>query len=90
MKEKIHLKMVTPDGVLWDGEAESVNLKTTMGEITVLPNHIPLIATVEKGLVRVVSGDSIYTSECDSGVLEVMKGSEVILLSSNASNFLEV
>lgn len=86
----MHFKMVTPDGVLWDGEVESVNLKTTMGEITVLPRHVPLIATVEKGIVRVVSGDNVYTSECDSGVLEVKRGSEVILLSSNASKFLEV
>jgi F-type H+-transporting ATPase subunit epsilon len=86
----IDFKMVTPDGIIWDGPVDSVNLKTTMGEITVLPQHVPLIATVEKGVVRIESNNNSYNSKCDGGVLEVKKGSEVVLLAGNASKFLEV
>ncbi|MBM3257434.1 MAG: hypothetical protein FJY98_03895 [Candidatus Liptonbacteria bacterium] len=39
--------------VLFEGEAESVNCATEGGEITVLDNHEPLIATLTPGTITV-------------------------------------
>ena len=58
--------------VLFDGEAVSVNCKTTSGEITVLDHHIPLIATLQNGVVKIVGTDAKeYFLPIISGFLEV-------------------
>ena len=43
-------------GILFDGEAISVNAKTTVGEITVLDHHRPLISILQKGNIVVSDG----------------------------------
>jgi F0F1-type ATP synthase epsilon subunit len=35
--KKLQIKVVSPNGLIFDGEGKSVNLKTSMGEITILP-----------------------------------------------------
>ena len=45
----IHLQIITPEKIVFDDEVDQVTLPTTTGEITVLPNHIPLITSIEPG-----------------------------------------
>jgi F-type H+-transporting ATPase subunit epsilon len=40
--------------ILFEGDAESVNCKTAIGEITVLEKHEPLISMLEDGPVKIV------------------------------------
>lgn len=40
--------------ILFQGSAQLLNLKTVMGEITVLDNHEPLITVLTKGPVKIV------------------------------------
>lgn len=42
----LNLKIITPDGILFDGTVDSVNIKTTEGYITILEWHTPLIANI--------------------------------------------
>ncbi len=84
----MNLKVVTPDGVVWNAEVDFVNLKTTLGEITVLPKHIPLITTLEFGMVRVRSDGRDFRAECSGGVLEVKKDSQAIIITEHCSKFL--
>ena len=37
------LKVITPYGVFFDGSIDSLNICTTQGYLTILPNHIPLV-----------------------------------------------
>ncbi len=85
----INFKVVTPDGLVWNADVEFINLKTSMGEITVLPNHIPLVATLAKGIVKIKSDSKIFKAECFDGVLEVKKGSQAVIISSHCSKFME-
>ena len=34
-----HLQIVTPDGLFYDGQAESLNLRAAQGGLTILPRH---------------------------------------------------
>ncbi len=43
-------------GILFEGEAISVNAKTTVGEITVLDHHRPIVSVLKKGAL--VVGDT--------------------------------
>ncbi len=58
--EKIHLKIVTPERVILEELVDQVSLPTTEGEITVLPNHIPLIASLKSGdIVAMTNGEYV-------------------------------
>lgn len=81
----IKTKIVTPDGLLYSGLARKVNLQTELGEITILPDHIPLISVLKSGLIRLTTEDqqeSVFRAE--KGVLQVRKASEVIILVEEA------
>ena len=60
MSKQLKLKIVTPERLILEEMVDQVSLPTTLGEITVLPDHIPLIAGLTSGdLVAVVSGEHV-------------------------------
>ena len=61
-------------------EAESVNVKTASGEITVLDDHRPLIAPLMKGPIRVAGGGREDVIKAESGFIEVRPKGEVNIL----------
>jgi F-type H+-transporting ATPase subunit epsilon len=50
---KFDVALVTPDGAVFDGEAEMVVVPGAAGEIGVLARHAPLVATLKAGSTRV-------------------------------------
>jgi len=64
--------------ILFQGNAQSLNVKTVMGEITVLDNHETLITVLSAGIVKVVDENKKeHFFEIVSGFLEVKPGNEV-------------
>ena len=56
----LQLKIVTPEELVLEELVEEVTIPTKEGEITVLPNHIPLIAPLASGdIVAQVSGEHL-------------------------------
>lgn len=45
----IHLKIVTPEKVVLEEEIGQITLPTMMGEITILPNHLPIVSSLKPG-----------------------------------------
>lgn len=52
MAKKLTLDIITQEKRLLTVETSSVNVETAMGEITILPGHIPLITRLKEGLLR--------------------------------------
>ncbi|MDD4318742.1 MAG: ATP synthase F1 subunit epsilon [Candidatus Peribacteraceae bacterium] len=67
----LHFQLITPDRVLYEGDADAVSLPTPDGEITVLPHHIPLISIVRPGSILVRSGSEEKVFAVSRGVVEV-------------------
>lgn len=44
MSKQLQLKIVTPEKLILEEMVDSVTIPTTEGEVTILPDHIPLIA----------------------------------------------
>ncbi len=64
--------------ILFSGEAELLNCKTAMGEITVLDNHETFIGVLKKGVAKVIDAQKKeHFFEINSGFLEVREGNEV-------------
>lgn len=80
----IKFKIVTPERILVETEVDSVTLPTQMGEITVLPNHIPLVSSLAPGELRYkISGKENFLA-VSGGFIEVRKNHEVVVLADTA------
>lgn len=63
-----HAELVTPERVLYSGEAEFVVMRTEGGEVMFLPNHAPFVGAVDICVVRVApAGTEIPGSSPDQG-----------------------
>jgi F-type H+-transporting ATPase subunit epsilon len=74
-----HLKIVTPDGVCYDGQAQSVTVNTITGYMGILAGHIDITTALGSGEARVVIEGTTRAADCKNGLLSVQNG-EVTLL----------
>jgi F-type H+-transporting ATPase subunit epsilon len=76
MSKQLKLKIVTPERLVLEEMVEQVSLPTTEGEITVLPDHIPLITGLTSGdVVAVVNGEYVPMAVA-GGFMEVKHTAE--------------
>lgn len=66
------LKIVTPDGLEYDGQAEEVIVRTTSGELGVLANHISMVAPLGMGTATIVIDGKKRYAACIGGMISVM------------------
>lgn len=83
---KISLNIVTPDRTVFEKTVDSVTVTTEQGEITVLPEHIPLLATLKAGEAHVRMGKDEHFFAHSSGFIEVSAGNNVRILAESAEN----
>lgn len=75
-----NLKIVTPDGLLFDGQAEKLIVRTVNGEVGILAGHIDYVAPLGMGRATVQMADGTRrTAACIGGMLRVGSG-EVTLV----------
>lgn len=73
------LKIVTPDGLIYDGEADKLIVRTTGGDVAILARHIDYVAPLGMGRAVVESNGNRRTAACIGGMLSV-SGGEVTLV----------
>jgi F-type H+-transporting ATPase subunit epsilon len=71
--KQLKLKIVTPERLILEEMVDGVTLPTTEGEITVLPDHVPLIAGLASGDVVALSGGEHIPMAVVGGFIEVKK-----------------
>lgn len=78
-----HVDIVTPESVVWSGDANFLVAKTVEGEIGILTDHEPLMAALSTGAVVVEAGDERITVGTHGGFLQVIDN-QVTLLTDRA------
>lgn len=73
MSKKLKLKIVTPEKLILEEEVDSVSVPTTEGEITILPDHIPLVVGLSSGDIVAISGGEHIPMAVVGGFIEVNK-----------------
>ena len=68
------LKIVTPDGLVYDGPAEEVIVRTITGDMAVLARHINCVAPLGMGRATVVVNGERRYAACIGGILSVVDG----------------
>ena len=68
------LKIVTPDGLVFDGRAEELIVRTVSGDMGILAGHINCVAPLGMGTATiVVEGQKRYAA-CIGGMVSVVDG----------------
>lgn len=68
------LKIVTSEGLIFDGKAEKLIVRTTAGDMAVLARHINCVCALGMGRAVVVTEGQRRTAACIGGILEVLNG----------------
>ncbi len=71
MAKQLQLKIVTPEKLILEDLVEYVVVPTTEGEITILPDHVPLIATLASGDIVAYEGGEHIPMAVVGGFIEV-------------------
>ena len=71
---EFNLQIVTPDGLLFDGKAQKIILRTTEGDVGILANHTNYVAALSIGVARVTTADGVKKAACAGGMVSVTQG----------------
>jgi F-type H+-transporting ATPase subunit epsilon len=85
----IKVKIITPERIVFEADADSITLPTQSGEITVLPNHIPLITVLKAGELIVREGGKEEAMAVSRGAAEI-SSKEVSVLVDTAERVEEI
>ena len=79
----IQVQLLTPNGSIFSGEAESVRVPGVSGSFAVKGGHAPLISPLERGEVLITLADQKTESyQIDGGVVEVLDDRVAVLAES--------
>ena len=66
----MNVSVVSPENKVWQGDADMVVARSPEGEFAILTGHIPFLAALVPGVVKVSSGDDSEIFFITGGVLE--------------------
>ena len=81
MEKNFNLEIISPEKIILSEKVNSVTMPSFEGEMTILPDHIPLITFLRPGIVRIEgSKESEYFVE--EGTVEFSNNTLIILSST--------
>ena len=80
----LHVELVSPERIVYEGEAELFIARTTDGEIGFQPGHVPFVGNLVSSVIRIALSDGgVQRIAVHSGFVEV-SDNHVALLSDVA------
>ena len=73
------LRIVTPDGLQYDGNAEEVIVRTTTGDLGILAGHVNCVAPLGMGKASIMIDGKMRYAACIGGMLSMMDGKATLL-----------
>jgi len=69
----LKLKIISPEKIVYNGEAESVLVPGTLGSFEILNDHAPIISSLEHGKLEYTTSAGKQELMVDGGFVEVQK-----------------
>ncbi len=79
MAKTFHVDIVTPEAVVWSGEADMVSARTTEGDIGILADHEATMAALATGAVQVHHDGVIASAGLHGGFLQIHHNTVTLL-----------
>lgn len=83
----IRCEIVSQDRMVFEGDADMVIAPSVEGEIGILPDHAPLIATLEMGVIKVRRGEEEEVFTVTGGFIEVQP--DIVTVMAEASEHVD-
>jgi len=80
----MHCTMLCGDTALYDGEATMVVARSVNGEFAIMEGHAPLLAALDRGLLRIKTAEREQAFAVRSGAMNVGERGDVTVLVSEA------
>lgn len=80
--KKLQFKITTPEREVYNALVDQVTIPTKQGEITVLPDHIALVAVLVPGEIIIKKDNQEVNLAVSSGFIEVLPNKVTILADS--------
>ncbi|PJE76041.1 ATP synthase F1 subunit epsilon [Candidatus Uhrbacteria bacterium CG10_big_fil_rev_8_21_14_0_10_48_11] len=87
---KVTFEIATPEKIVYRESVDQVTVPTLLGEITILPNHIPLVSALSPGELVIQRGEDRISLFVSGGFIEVKPGSNVVVLADAAEHVDEI
>lgn len=68
------LKIVSPDGLIFDGQAEKLIVRTTTGDLGIMARHINCVCPLGMGKAVIESEGQRREAACIGGMVSVVNG----------------
>lgn len=82
---QLFCRVITPEEVIYDGEADLVIARIADGDLGVLVDHSPLVSTVEVGEVRIRQDDEQLVYATSDGFFKVSENLVQVLVEEAVS-----
>lgn len=76
----MNVEILSPEKKVFSGEATSVSFPGTTGAFQVLNSHAPMIASLKKGKIKLVSGKETKYFSITGGFVEVLNNNVSVLV----------
>lgn len=78
-KNKIKITVVTPEGKVFEGEVDFISIPAKSGSMGILPRHVPIIAQLNTGILKLVNESRpVYIGVC-RGYFELLDNRAYVL-----------
>jgi F-type H+-transporting ATPase subunit epsilon len=77
---QLFCRVITPEEVIYDGEADLVIARIADGDVGVLVDHSPLVSTMEPGEVRIKEDDEQHVYAVSDGFFKVSENLVQVLV----------
>jgi F-type H+-transporting ATPase subunit epsilon len=84
MTETFEVQLVSPEQVLFEGEAEMVVCRAIDGDIAFLKDHVPYLGVLDDDAVRIIQPGDTETAAAVHGGFVQMNGEKLVVLSDLA------
>jgi len=82
-EKKIHIKIITPEKIVYEDDIDAVYSQGTYGSFGVLPNHIPFMSVLDIGITKIEKAGVPTNFSVMGGILQ-FKNNEAIILTEAA------
>jgi F-type H+-transporting ATPase subunit epsilon len=87
---KLQFQLVTPERTVLNEELDSLSCPTTLGQITILPGHVPLVATLVAGELTAKNEGKEHNIAITGGFIEVRPNNQIVALADAAEHHYEI
>ena len=75
----LNVRVITPDKVVWDANADEIILPSSTGQLGILTGHAPLLTALDIGVMRLKIGSKWTSIVLMEGFAEVEKDTVTVL-----------